>query len=285
MTAPAPLLSLVLPVVNGQDYIESSLRRVTTALERLERPFEVIVVCDGSTDRTADRARSFPDERVTVLDYAVNVGKGHAITHGVAAARGRLVGWLDSDLDVAPETIVEFVGRFLDDDEVDAVIGSKRHPQSAVAYPLLRRVYSAGFQLLVRLLFRFNVRDTQVGAKVFRREVLDTTAPLLLIKRYAFDVEILAVAAEFGFDRVVEAPIQLDYQFTGTGINWQAVWRMLLDTLAIAYRIHFRHWYVRRFAALHRQRLDDEAYVRLPPPGAPDAAATAWPPMPADEQA
>jgi hypothetical protein len=102
-------------------------------------------------------------------------------------------------------------------------------------------------------------------------------APLLLIKRYAFDLEVLAVAAEFGFDRVAEAPVRLDYKFSGTGIDLAAVRRMLLDTIAIAYRIHVRHWYVRRFASLHRQRLDDEAGQALPPPGAPLAATTAWP--------
>ena len=86
--------------------------------------------------------------------------------------------------------------------------------------------------------------------------MLDTVAPLLLIKRYAFDLEVLAVGAEFGFDRVREIPIRLDYRFTGTGINWQAVNRMFVDTLAIAYRIHLRHWYVRRYASLQRQRMD-----------------------------
>ena len=121
------------------------------------------------------------------------------------------------------------------------MVGSKRHPESRVRYPLLRRVYSSGFQLLVRLLFRVNVRDTQVGAKLFRREMLDTVAPLLLIKRYAFDLEVLAVGAEFGFDRIEEVPVALDYRFSGTSINWHAVRRMLLDTLAIAYRIHLRH--------------------------------------------
>ena len=137
------------------------------------------------------------------------------------------------------------------------MIGSKRHPRSRVGYPRIRRIYSWGFQMLVRMLFRINVRDTQVGAKVFRRELLDTVAPLLLVKRYAFDVEVLAVGAEFGFDRIEEAPIDLSYRFTGSGINRAAVWCMFVDTLAIAYRIHMRHWYVRQFAAQQRSRVDE----------------------------
>lgn len=250
-----PYLSLVTPVYNGAAYIEDSLRTMVAALETLGRPFEVIVVCDGSADLTAERARSFVDPRVRVFDYFQNEGKGHAIVHGVGHARGRLIGWLDSDLDITPEVIVR-AARCLEDPEIDAVVGSKRHPDSQVTYPRVRRLYSWGFQMLVRTLFRVKVRDTQVGAKVFRRELLDTVAPLLLVKRYAFDLEVLAVGAEFGFDRIEEAPVELSYRFTGSGIDRDAVWNMFVDTLAIAYRIHLRHWYVRQFALRERIRVD-----------------------------
>jgi dolichol-phosphate mannosyltransferase len=255
---PATYLSLIIPVFNGEAFVTDNIRRIIRALEPLDEPFELIVVCDGCQDDTEARARSVRDERVRVLAYNVNVGKGHAITHGLAAARGRLVGWLDADLDIDPVVILRSVERFRQS-PIDAAIGSKRHPESNVAYPTLRRVYSWGFQRVVAASFRFNARDTQVGAKVFRREMIDVVRPLLLIKRYAFDLEVLAVGAEFGFDRVEEIPIDLDYRFSGTQINWRAVYRMLLDTMAIAYRIHIRHWYVRRFASLERHRMDEIA--------------------------
>jgi glycosyltransferase involved in cell wall biosynthesis len=254
-SSPNAFLSLVTPVHNGEAFIAESLRHMLRALETLDRPFEVIVVCDGCADRSAETARGLGDDRVVVLDYPQNHGKGHAIAHGLMAAQGRLIGWLDSDLDIDPQSIVDAALRF-DEEPIDAVVGSKRHPDSKVHYPFVRRVYSWGFQTLVRLLFRINVRDTQVGAKVFRREMIDTVTPLLLIKRYAFDLEVLAVGAEFGFDRVQEAPVALTYRFSGTGINWHAVRHMFQDTLAIAYRIHIRHWYVRRFASLQREAMD-----------------------------
>jgi dolichol-phosphate mannosyltransferase len=253
-----PYLSLVVPAFNAGGYIEANVRKMLGALDELERPFELIVVCDGSTDDTAGCARAIGDPRVVVLSYPVNEGKGHAICHGIGQARGRLIGWLDVDLDVEARAIVE-AARAFENRPIDAVVGSKRHPNSHVAYPLIRRVYSWGFQMLVRALFRVNVRDTQVGAKVFRREMMDTVTPLLLVKRWAFDLEVLAVGAEFGFDRIEEAPITLDYKFTGSSISWRAVRLMLQDTLAIAYRIHIRHWYVRRFAALQRARMDELA--------------------------
>jgi glycosyltransferase involved in cell wall biosynthesis len=253
-----PALSLVLPAYNAASYIAANVRQVISALESLEQPFEVIVVCDGCTDGTFVAATEIADDRVRTLCYPENRGKGYAVCYGIVHARGRLVGWLDADLDISPSVVVAAVDRFTGHD-VDAVIGSKRHPDSQVEYPLKRRLMSWGFQLLVRILFRINVRDTQVGAKVFRREMLTTVVPLLLIKQYAFDLEVLAVGAEFGFDRIEEVPIQLRYRFTGTGITRHAVRRMFQDTLAIAYRIHLRHWYVRQFAALQRRRTDAEA--------------------------
>lgn len=258
----SPHLSLVVPVFNGARHIATNVREVIDSLETLGQPFEVIVVCDGSTDGSAARAREVVDPRVRVLDYPVNAGKGHAIMHGLAVAGGRLQGWLDSDLDIAPSVIVEAARRF-EAGPVDAVVGSKRHPDSRVSYPWIRRVYSAGFQVLVAILFRVNTPDTQVGAKLFRRELLETVRPLLLVKRWAFDLEVLAVGAEFGFDRIEQAPVELKYRFSGTSIDWRAVFRMFQDTLAVAYRIHLRHWYVRRFAALQRERMDAQDAARL----------------------
>jgi glycosyltransferase involved in cell wall biosynthesis len=275
----APFLSLVTPVHNGAAFIADNLRAVLRSLEQLERPFEVIVVCDGNSDVTAEQALSVADPRLRVLRYEEQQGKGVAVTCGLAHARGRLAGWLDSDLDIHPDVIVQAARRFERNPEIDAVIGSKRHPESDVHYPLIRRVYSWGFQLLVRVLFRIKVRDTQVGAKLFRREMLETVVPLLLIKRYAYDLELLAVGAEFGFERIEEMPVRLDYRFTGSGISSKAVRHMFVDTLAIAYRIHLRHWYVRRFASLQRQRMDaaeQEAVLEadriLPPVGTLDMA-------------
>lgn len=254
MSGPAPTLSLIIPVYNGEAYIKGSVDATIAALERFGNPFEVIVVSDGSTDATVDLVQGIQDSRLRLVAYPENRGKGSAIVSGVANAHGRFIAWLDGDLDIAPETIVAAAHR-LSESELDAVIGSKRHPQSRVSYPVIRRIYSAAFQILVRILFRVNVRDTQVGAKVFRREMLETVCPLLLVKRYAFDLEVLAVGAEFGFDRVAEAPVELNYRFTGSGINSASVRRMFIDTLAIAYRIHVRHWYARQFASQQRARV------------------------------
>jgi glycosyltransferase involved in cell wall biosynthesis len=263
-----PLLTLIVPTYNGAAYVAESLRQIVRALETLGETFEILVVCDGSSDNTAAEVTAIADSRIRLLQYQQNRGKGYAVCLGVAHAQGRLVGWLDADLDIDPHAIVAGARRFADG-QVDAVIGSKRHRDSQVDYPPLRRLLSWGFQRLVQLLVQINVRDTQVGAEVFRRVLLEVVVPLLLIKSYAFDLEVLAVGAQFGFDRVQEMPIRLDYGFTGTTINRKAVQRIFIDTLAIAYRIHLRHWYVRQFSALQRERTDSQRALGTPGPMSP----------------
>jgi hypothetical protein len=96
------------------------------------------------------------------------------------------------------------------------------------------------------MLFRLDVRDTQVGLKVFRREVAEEVMPLLLVKQFAFDLELLAVARALGYDRLREMPITLRYRFTGSGVRSIAVLRALVDTAAIFYRLRILRYYERR---------------------------------------
>ncbi len=86
-------------------------------------------------------------------------------------------------------------------------------------YPRSRRIASWCYQQLNRLLFRLDVRDTQVGLKVFNRRVVDEVVPLLLVKQFAFDLELLAVARALGYNRVQELPVRLEYRFTGSALG------------------------------------------------------------------
>ena len=136
----------------------------------------------------------------------------------------------------------------------DAVIGSKRHPDSQVSYPWLRRAQSWVYQVLIRVLFRLDLRDTQTGLKLFRGEVFRAVVPLLSVKRFAFDLELLVVARKLGFRRFVEVPVKIAYQFETT-TNAAAAYHALWDTAAIFYRLHFLRHYDRRLAQLARIRV------------------------------
>jgi hypothetical protein len=116
---------------------------------------------------------------------------------------------------------------------------------SNVHYPLFRRFQSWVYQLLIRVLFHLNVRDTQTGLKLFKRRVLADVVPLLAIKRFAFDLELLVVARTLGHRKVMEAPVDLDYRFEST-VDAAAVWSVLWDTAAIFYRLRILRYYRRR---------------------------------------
>ena len=122
------------------------------------------------------------------------------------------------------------------------------------------------YQVVVRLLFNLNVRDTQTGLKLFRRQVLHEALPLLAIKKFAFDLELLVVARQLGYRDVCEAPIVLEYQFEST-VNLGSAWRVLWDTAAIFYRLRILRYYERRRRELAANALKPEQPIEVPAEG------------------
>ena len=242
---PHTSLSVVVPAFNQEAEVAGMIAATAEVLHDAGIPAEVIVVDDGSTDGTRDAAASAPSPiPLSVLSYPRNRGKGYALTTGSRAAAGEWIAWIDADLDLHPSHLPLMLTK-AKATTADALVGSKRHPASVVNYPLRRQIFSALYQGLIRLLFKFNVRDTQVGLKVFHRPVLDIVLPHVLVKRYAFDVEVLALARHFGFTRIYESPIHLTYQFSGTNLDLAAIGRSLWDTAAIFYRMHITRTYDR----------------------------------------
>jgi len=232
------------PAYNEAGSISDTVRNIEAVLSKCRPDHELIIVDDGSTDQTVQQASAAADSRegITVLSYHENHGKGHALKHGFKAARGDLVLFLDADSDLPPSQIPLFLER-MDKGDVDVVIGSKRHPQSKVNYPPVRRLFSRAYSLLVMALFQLDISDTQTGIKLFRRKVLDDVFPKVLVKQYAYDLELLVNAKRLGY-RVAEMPIVLNYRFQSR-IRTRAVWDILLDTLAIFYRMKIVHYYDR----------------------------------------
>ena len=247
-----PLLTVVIPVYNGGDEIVDNVsaieRAVTGGLNGDE--VELIVVSDGSIDDTAERLLQARDNRrIRVIHYDRNLGKGYAVKAGALASRGDWIALVDADLDLDPAAVPGYV-EVARREQLDFAIGSKRHPDSVVFYPRSRRIASWCYQQLNRMLFRLDVRDTQVGLKVFSRRVVDDVVPLLIVKRFAFDLELLAVATSLGYDRIRELPVRLDYRFSGSGVGSLAVLAALWDTAAIYYRLRILRTYERKRALL-----------------------------------
>jgi glycosyltransferase involved in cell wall biosynthesis len=257
-------VSILMPAFNESENIDRNIREVVETFTNFADEFELILVDDGSSDDTylyAARALAeFPDV-VRVVRYDQNEGKGNALVAGASYVRGEYVVFLDADMDLHPSQLPVFF-EIMERENADAVIGSKWHPQSHVQYPTIRRFYSLGYFALTRLLFGLPLRDTQTGLKLFRTKLIRDVIPRVLSKRFAYDVELLAVAHRRGY-RIADAPVRLEFQRTLGRLRLNAVWRTFLDTLAVFYRLNLLHYYDRPIEELPmRTRGNDPREIR-----------------------
>lgn len=234
-------VSIIVPAYNEGEHISDNIKEFIEACENFDYSYELIIVDDGSTDNTYAEASKFNSERVKVITYPKNQGKGHALRQGVQHITGDLVTFIDADLDLHPRQIKTFID-YMNDNGYGIVVGSKRHPMSKVNYPLNRRFLSVCYQFFNRILFGIHVKDTQAGLKLFKKDVLENVLPKAIVKRYAFDLELLAIANHMGYE-ITEAPIELDYQFNGSGVGLRSILEIFVDTCAIFYRLRILKYY------------------------------------------
>ncbi|PAW76353.1 MAG: hypothetical protein B9S32_15375 [Verrucomicrobia bacterium Tous-C9LFEB] len=235
MSGSGTLYSVIMPLYNEGAHIVGNLQRTADAL-RLLGEFELIVVDDGSVDDSrAELERSiglFPELRVFHIEHS---GKGEALRRGAAEARGEFVIFFDADLDLPPEQILFFIA-LQRAKNADAVIGSKMHADSTVDYPLIRRVYSLGYYLLVKALFGLPVRDTQTGLKLVRSDLLRKALAQTRVKGFAFDLELLVHLVRL-HAFMVEAPVVVDFKIKFGGIGVATVWEIFSETMSTWWRL------------------------------------------------
>jgi dolichol-phosphate mannosyltransferase len=234
-------LSFVIPAYNEEASIEITLGTLDGVVKNNPMPYEIVVVNDGSKDETLSKAVKYANKNghVKVISYTRNEGKGHAIRTGFIQTRGDFIVFADSDMDIDLGIVSKYVEALK---YGDIVIASKWHPDSIVRMPFSRKILSHGFNVLVRLLTGANLKDTQVGLKAMRKSAFTSIFPRLCVKRYAFDVELLAVANLYGL-RIVQMPAQLSIR---ESFRLKEVLKMFKDLLGIAYRLRVIHWYQRQ---------------------------------------
>ncbi|PJE69350.1 glycosyltransferase family 2 protein [Candidatus Shapirobacteria bacterium CG10_big_fil_rev_8_21_14_0_10_38_14] len=238
-------ISVVVPVCKQEKTIKEDLTHIDQVLAKTRFSYEIIAVVDGKTiDNSYHEAKKIKLPSLKVVGYQDNRGKGYAVRFGMAQSRGDKIAFIDAGMDIDPNGI-SMILEHMEWYEADIIVGSKRHPASQVEYPPWRKIYSLGYQFLTRVLFGLKIRDTQAGLKIFKREVLEKVLPRLLVKRFAFDVELLSVANYLGFRKIYEAPIKLNrerFDFSST-IKFKTIFEMLLDTMAVFYRLRILRYY------------------------------------------
>lgn len=238
-------LSIVIPAYKQEKTIVRDLLRIREVLAKIRYPYEIVVVVDGREDKTFENAQKIKSKKIKIVGLEKNHGKGYAVRYGMVRTKGDIIAFIDAGMDLDPNGLSMLLAHF-EWYDADIIVGSKRHPVSQVDYPWQRKILSFGYQLLVRILFGLNIRDTQVGMKFFKRKVLKCVLPRLLVKQYAFDIEMLAVARRLGFERIFEAPIRLKWDQDRSIVSsslWKILLNMLKDTLAVFYRLKVLRYY------------------------------------------
>lgn len=245
MTKPTvELLSVVVPAYRQEKSIVSDLQRINRVLEKTELNYEIICVVDGKTDETFSLAKQLQTERLKVVGYEENRGKGYAVRFGMNMAEGDYVAFLDAGMEIHPSglsMLLEHMHWY----QSDIIVGSLRHSASKVqGYPVVRKVLSWGYHTLTKMLFGLNITDSQRGIKIFRKQVLDEVLPRLQIQRYAFDIEMLAVAYWLGFNQIHDGPVEFDArQVSYSSVSPQTVWSMFWDTVNFYYKLKIKKEY------------------------------------------
>ena len=203
-------ISIVIPVYNEQRRIRSFLATATAYLQKKEFSYEIVVVDDGSTDKTVATIKQILDEKVPgtfkVVHLPVNAGKGAAIKKGMLEANGEYIFFLDADGSTAIEEIDRFIPSFTED--FDIYIAQRTLKQKA---PFKRKFFGYGYILLANLLLQLDVKDITCGFKCYKKRCVQSIFSRQTLNNWSFDAENIFTARKHGY-RIKE--IQVTWKHT-----------------------------------------------------------------------
>ncbi|MBS1841596.1 MAG: glycosyltransferase family 2 protein [Acidobacteria bacterium] len=231
----APALSIIVPSYNEELRLPPSLIRIADYIRESGRTTEVIVVDDGSKDRTAAVAEAFRTQipNLRVVSNGENRGKGYSVRHGMQEARGKIVLFTDADLSAPIEEADKLLAALT---EYDVAIGSRALDRNLIAVHESRFREFAGiiFNKIVRIVLWLPFVDTQCGFKAFRRERCKIIFEQQRIERFGFDPELLYLARHHGL-KAVEIPVRWAHS-PATKIN------MLRDSIQMFVDVFTIRW-------------------------------------------
>ncbi len=195
------MISVVIPAYNESARIGKALDEILSCVRDRGWRAEVLVVNDGSTDRTGAIVQEFAESHpeVRLLNNPGNRGKGYSVRHGVLHAVGEVVMFTDADLSAPMEEAERLFGAL--DEGADIAIGSRwlERTRQTLKQPLYRQFFGRCFNAITRLVVGLPFADTQCGFKAFRRPVAQTIFQLQRIERWGFDPELLFIALKRGY--------------------------------------------------------------------------------------
>jgi dolichyl-phosphate beta-glucosyltransferase len=227
-----PLLTIVIPAYNEESRLPATLSRVSEALELRGEPYEVLVVVNGSTDRTADVVKEATARNGNVRLIVTQLrGKGLAVKIGIGEARGDRIVFADADLSTPIEEVIALAEQL---DERHQVVIASREGSGArrLGEPYVRHLMGRVFNLLVRVMAVPGIQDTQCGFKAFTRQCAQDVFRRQRIVGFGFDVEVLYVARRLGYG-IKEVPVTWEYAASSRVDPVKDTIRMFRDVLAV----------------------------------------------------
>lgn len=229
---PSPFLSIILPAHNEEQRLPLTLDQVDAFLKKQPYQAEVVVVENGSYDRTLEIARAVAARRPYVqVIHEEHRGKGRAVRTGMLAAQGDYRIFCDVDFSMPVEEINRFIPPIQPDSQVTI---ASREARGAVRYhePYLRHLSGRVFNTLVRWIALPGLQDTQCGFKCFRGDIAAEVFPLQTNSGWTFDVEVLYITRRHGY-RIVEVPIPWYFNPDSKVRLVRDSWHMISDLVTI----------------------------------------------------
>lgn len=228
-----PQYSIVIPAYNEGARIANALEAVARCIRQHHWSAEIVVVDDGSRDRTPELVRAFAASapEVRLLQNQGNRGKGYSVRNGILHSFGEIVMFTDADLsapiDEAEDLFAAIAGG------ADIAIGSRwlERARQTIRQPLYRQFFGRCFNAVTRMVMGLPFADTQCGFKAFTRSAAQTIFQLQTIERWGFDPEILFIALKRGY-KIVEVPVSWAHD-ERTRISYLKDGMRMLEDIAI----------------------------------------------------
>ena len=258
------LVSILVPVYNIEKTIEKNINILIEKVSPFFMNFEIIISDDGSSDNSKEEIKkictNFQNNNTNknlkniIGIYArENQGKGHALKRACEMSSGEYIIFCDGDMEIDPSQLENFFV-IMQKENADVVIGSKRHKDSVVNYSNIRKLISFIYFMFVKIFFHLPIQDTQTGLKLFKRDAIINIFPRILVKAFAYDLEVL-VACNSNGKKIVSAPVIVNPNRHFGFIRFPILWRTFIDTLAIFYRLNIVHFYKDLFCELKEKPL------------------------------
>lgn len=202
-------ISVCIPMYNEEKVVKDTLDTLTSYMEAtFNNDYELILINDGSKDSSADIVKNYRNDRVKLIDYEKNMGKGYAVRQGVLRAEGDIIMFTDCDLAYGCDVIKRFYDE-MKKEGADVAVGSRNLDKDGYSgYSPLRKFISRAYIKVLCVIGGLSLSDSQCGCKAFSREMGKRIFSKCEINRFAFDFEAILMATKVKA-RIIEIPVRI----------------------------------------------------------------------------